>query len=148
MKVRPATPADSRMIWEWANDPTTRAVSFSTDPIPWPDHAAWFERVLTDPDHLLLVGEVDGIPVGTVRFDRDGEEAEVSITVALEQRGRGLSRPMLQAALNHAPASRVVAYVRLISEGEGLISDLSELISDRRQYRFVHEVVMACRPRP
>ena len=33
--LRFATPQDARLLWEWANDPVTRQVSFSTAPIPW-----------------------------------------------------------------------------------------------------------------
>ena len=42
VRLRRAEANDSRMIWSWANDPLTRAVSFSSDPIPWESHVEWF----------------------------------------------------------------------------------------------------------
>jgi RimJ/RimL family protein N-acetyltransferase len=62
------------------------------------DHTAWLSRVLADADRHLLVAEHGGRPVGTVRFDREGEAWEVSITVAPSARGRRLAVPMLLAA--------------------------------------------------
>lgn len=61
------------------------------------EHLAWLEGVLASPDRLLLVLELEGEPVGTVRFDRvEAEETwEVSITVAPDKRGSGLSGAIL-----------------------------------------------------
>lgn len=111
INVRPARMADARRLWRWANDPDTRRWSFSPDPILWDDHVAWLGRVLDDPDRVLLVGVDEYGEVGTVRFDVDGDECEVSITVAPECRGAAMSRPLLDAAMKAAPRSKVVAQV-------------------------------------
>ena len=107
MQVRPATMGDAGLLHQWANDPDTRKWSFTTDPIPWDVHMSWLERVLRE--GVLLIGEDESGPVGSVRFDADGE---VSITVAPARRGHGLARPMLDSALQHSPTRSVVAYVR------------------------------------
>jgi RimJ/RimL family protein N-acetyltransferase len=96
--VRDATRGDSALLLAWRNDPETRAWSRTTDPVSPADHEAWLARVLDDPDRRLLIVERDGRPVGTVRFDRDGEGWEVSITASPEARGRRLAVPMLLAA--------------------------------------------------
>ncbi len=96
--VRPATSADTALLLEWRNDPLTRRWSRSADPVSMADHTAWLSRVLADADRHLLVAEHEGRPVGTVRFDREGEAWEVSITVAPAARGRRLAVPMLLAA--------------------------------------------------
>jgi spore coat polysaccharide biosynthesis predicted glycosyltransferase SpsG/RimJ/RimL family protein N-acetyltransferase len=96
--VRDATAADAALLLAWRNDPETRRWSRGTDPVPRADHEAWLARVLADEDRRLLVAEHDGRPVGTVRFDREGEAWEVSITVAPAARGRRLAVPMLLAA--------------------------------------------------
>jgi RimJ/RimL family protein N-acetyltransferase len=93
-----ATEADSALLLAWRNDSQTRAWSRTTDPVSPADHETWLTRVLADPDRRLLVAELDGKPVGTVRFDRDGGAWEVSITVAPEARGRRLAVPILLAA--------------------------------------------------
>lgn len=98
LSVRAANHADSALLLAWRNDPETRARSRTTDPVSQPDHEAWLTRVLADPDRRLLIAEHDHHPVGTVRFDRDGDHWEISITVAPEARGRKLAVPILLAA--------------------------------------------------
>lgn len=94
LRLRPAGASDARLLWTWANDPSVRAVSWSQAPIPWDGHVAWLDRRLADPDTTLWIAEAGGAPVGTVRCDRKGATAVVSVTVAPEARGQGLG-PLL-----------------------------------------------------
>ena len=96
--VRAATEADAGALLSWRNDAETRRWSRGTDPVSPVDHKAWLARALADRDRRLLVAEHGGRPVGTVRFDREGDVWEVSITVAPAARGRRLAVPMLLAA--------------------------------------------------
>jgi RimJ/RimL family protein N-acetyltransferase len=96
VRAREATEADAELLLTWRNDPRTRESSRSTAVVTLAEHGAWLRGVLADPDRLLLVVEHNGAPVGTVRFDRrDGDGWEVSITLAPESRGRGLSGAVL-----------------------------------------------------
>jgi RimJ/RimL family protein N-acetyltransferase len=107
LRQRPATPADADLLRRWRNDPGVRAVSVSPDPIAAEEHAAWLTRVLADPDRELLVIERGGIPVATVRFDRDSSaaEAEISVTVDPGARASGLGRRILREATERELAS-------------------------------------------
>jgi UDP-2,4-diacetamido-2,4,6-trideoxy-beta-L-altropyranose hydrolase len=96
--VRPAVAADARRLFEWRNHPAIRQVSRSTEPLEWSAHHGWFESTLSDPERALLIGECDGVAVGTVRFDVSGSRAEVSIYVAPERAGEGLGGELLLAA--------------------------------------------------
>jgi len=119
VNVRPATPADCDLIWEWRNHPSTREVSFNSDPIPLEEHRAWFAASLKNRNRLILMVEADGEPVGRVCFDRNSEaadSAEVGIVIGPGHRGRGLGRAAIDAAIEHiritwAPKS-VVASVK------------------------------------
>ncbi|WP_422115101.1 GNAT family N-acetyltransferase [Brachybacterium sp. UNK5269] len=96
--ARPAGIDDSSLLMRWRNDPETRRVSRSSDPVSWDGHIGWYQRVLEDPRRELYVVERGTTPVGTVRFDAlELAEWEVSITLAPEARGHGLARPVLAA---------------------------------------------------
>ena len=99
LALREAEQADSRRIWEWRNDATTRAVSADTDVVQWASHLAWFARVVADPRRHLLVAEVGQEPMGVVRFDSAGDDGEwvVSINLAPQARGRRLASSVLIA---------------------------------------------------
>ena len=99
VRLRRATRRDAYCLWHWANDPSTRAASFHSDRISWEDHVEWLQARLGDPATALLVGITSQGAVGQVRFDkRDGVD-EISIGVAPEQRGLGIGRLLLRAAL-------------------------------------------------
>lgn len=101
--VRRATPADGRLLWEWRNDPVSRANSTSTEPIPWEHHLKWLEKCLGNRDSVLLIGEYADASIGTVRFDASGDgDWLVSITVAGPQRNRGLAARLLAGACRYA----------------------------------------------
>jgi spore coat polysaccharide biosynthesis predicted glycosyltransferase SpsG/ribosomal protein S18 acetylase RimI-like enzyme len=98
LTARPAGMQDARRLWEWRNDPATRASSRSSAEIAWDDHVRWLTASLARSDRVLLLAEDPVGPVGTVRWDRQGEgEWEVSITVAPQRRGQSLARPLLRA---------------------------------------------------
>ena len=113
LTARPAGMQDARRLWEWRNDPATRASSRSSAEIAWDDHVRWLTASLARSDRVLLLAEDPVGPVGTVRWDRQGEgEWEVSITVAPQRRGQSLARPLLRAgelALSKAALSEGTA---------------------------------------
>lgn len=98
--MRHVAPEDADILLSWRNDPTTRSASLTSAEIDRPAHIAWLDRTIADPTRALFIGELDGTPIGTVRFDRDeSDAAEASITVAPAHRGRRLSLPLLRAGL-------------------------------------------------
>ena len=96
--IRTARHDDSEKLFEWRNHPTVRAVSRSAELITWESHQKWFASVLVSPDRLLLIGEHEGLPVGVVRFDIQGDEAEVSIYLVPEINKLVQGRDLLQGA--------------------------------------------------
>lgn len=106
MSLRPATMGDAETLFNWRNDPETQANSLSTDPVPWDDHCNWLKASLANPDRDLLIAEIDGVPVGTVRIDR-GEESELSWTVAPDQRGKGIAKQMVALACPPEAVARI-----------------------------------------
>ena len=112
---------DARLLWQWRNDPATRASSRSSAEVTWHEHVGWLTASLARIDRVLLVVEHALVPVGTVRWDLEGKgEWEVSITVAPQRRGQSLARPLLRAgevALSEVESSRgtgVTAYLAVV----------------------------------
>ena len=99
LALREARMSDAELLWRWANDRETRQNSFSKAAIPYADHVAWLERRLaSDATRIWIFSDAE-VPVGQVRFDISDEVAEVGITVAPEQRGRGYAEAMLRQAV-------------------------------------------------
>lgn len=98
IEMRMATSADSSRLFEWRNHPSVRKVSRNTEVIPWESHQTWFSEVLAGSSRVLLIGYREELAVGVVRFDFDGDEAEVSIYLVPNAQARGLGPALLLGA--------------------------------------------------
>ncbi len=123
MRLRPATPADSDVLLQWANDPLVRQFSYNTAVIEQANHESWLAAKLANKHHLLLLAEIDGKSIGTIRFAFDvaSTTATLSFLVAPEMRGHGLAAALLRhgiraAAARWATLDRVVGHVQLQNE--------------------------------
>lgn len=108
VSLRPATMDDAQLLFDWRNDHETRANSLTTVPVPWEDHCRWLRASLENPRRDLIIAEMDGVPVGTVRIDR-GVGTEMSWTVSPARRVRGIGKAMVSKA---CPSGVVLAQIK------------------------------------
>ena len=101
LTLRRASERDSELLLDWRNDPTTRAFSISSDDVTSEQHSVWLNKTLQDSCCLLLIGEIDGKPIGMVRIKilDDSNLGQVSINLNPESRGSGVSRQLLRESL-------------------------------------------------
>jgi RimJ/RimL family protein N-acetyltransferase len=103
IRLRPATGGDARNLWQWRNEPETRAASFSTEPIAYDDHVKWLTAKLRDRNVFILIAVGDGdVEIGYVRLDVHGDAAEMSLSLDRAHRGRGLGASTIRAATEFA----------------------------------------------
>ena len=99
INLRQVSAKDCKLIWQWANDPEVRAVSFSSDSISFENHAQWFESKLNDPNcHFYVAENSQHEAVGQVRFDLNGHQATISISLAPRFRGQSYGSMLIQLA--------------------------------------------------
>ncbi len=102
VSLRPAAATDRAHVWHWRNDPETRGASFNSAEIPWDVHERWFNDALHRADRKLFIIVADEMAAGTARLDIVGREADVSIHLAREWRGRGVGSSALSALAESA----------------------------------------------
>jgi RimJ/RimL family protein N-acetyltransferase len=102
---------DFELLFEWRNDPLTRKYSIKRESVSREEHERWLRASIENQDRRLLIAEVDGEPIGTVRLDRHESEWELSWTVAPSARGKGLGKKMVSAATGLVSES-LIARVR------------------------------------
>lgn len=94
--IRPAQLEDAYLVWEWANDPVTRANSFNAQPIPWSAHFPWWQHKLAAAAARIWLLEYHHVPVALIRYDRKNDTtATISFQVAPGYRGRGFGTQIL-----------------------------------------------------
>lgn len=115
--LRSILPDDCNQIWEWANDPITRAQSFSSHAIPWEKHKQWFEAQLADPAVHFYVAEDDRArPIGQVRFQIVDDTAIISVSLVPERRGQGYGAEVIRLGarqlFDSTQVTRIHAYIK------------------------------------
>ena len=100
LRLRDVHTEDVGLLWLWANDTTVRCQAVATDPIPWRDHRAWFERRLTSEHTAMFVLEGDGLPIGQIRFDIENRQATIDFSLDGSVRGRGLAKELVRMGVS------------------------------------------------
>ena len=119
---RLVTADDEQLLFDWANDPLTRAQAFNTDDIPLATHRTWLETRLTNPDRYLLyvIENHAGVAVGQARFElNENQDWVISYSLAPDFRGQGLGKKLLSAALaklnGQYPCCAVIGHVKNVN---------------------------------
>lgn len=97
-----ATLKESKLIWQWRNDPSTRNNSLKTKPITWIDHATWYQKILKDQNSKMYVSFFNNIPIGVVRFDIKNAQMRtynININIAPQSRGKGFGKTLLNKSI-------------------------------------------------
>lgn len=115
--LRNATISDVDLLYTWANDPVVRNNSFNTEPISYDNHVSWFKRIMEDSAVLQYILMDDDTPIGQIRLNLDGKEAEIGYSIASEFRGKGYGHIILQLVVNevttnHPEIDKLVAKVK------------------------------------
>lgn len=95
LHMRAATAQDAQLLFEGRNAEAVRRWSLETGVVEWSSHERWLAASLSNPQRLLLIAEADDGPVGVVRYDLRGVDAEVSIYLFEGRFGLGWGRALL-----------------------------------------------------
>ena len=95
MKIREATENDTKLIFNWSNDPLVRAQSFYSNTIEYESHENWFKEKLQNNNSLLLINKFGENNIGLVRFELENDKCTVGILIDEKFRGKGFSSLML-----------------------------------------------------
>jgi RimJ/RimL family protein N-acetyltransferase len=101
--VRPANPDDLYQFFLWANDPDVRAQSIHGQPISFESHQTWFAGRLNSSDSHLFVMQAGDLPVGQIRFDREGNEERIDYSIDKYFRGRGWASRLVELGMSQLP---------------------------------------------
>lgn len=100
MELRHATPSDLIRIFEWANDEEARRNSINNKQILLEDHIIWYKKKLSDLNSVLYIFWAENIPLGSIRFDIDQDEAVLSYSIDKYYRRRGLGFLILKKGIS------------------------------------------------
>jgi len=116
IRLREAIESDSRLLFEWANDAEARANSFSSAPIPWEQHQAWFAEKLRSSALIFIALNDEDTPIGLLRYDIVDNIAVLSMNLDRQFRGGGYGTAILSLGLEElfraTPIGRIKAFIK------------------------------------
>ncbi len=117
LRLRRASGADCVQLWKWVNDQAVRASAFHSGEISWDEHRRWFSSKLNDPQCVQFIAmDGQGVPIGQIRFDIHGGEAEVDLSIDKEKRGLGYGAALIQMGIRELgrtiPVKAVHAFIK------------------------------------
>ncbi|MBI2625290.1 MAG: GNAT family N-acetyltransferase [Candidatus Nealsonbacteria bacterium] len=92
---------DIEFLWYLRNRPDVYKYSRNTRPVSWKEHIDFILPVVMGMTNKeLFIIEKDKKPAGQIRFDyKKGKEAEISISLLREFRGRGMAQIAFKKAI-------------------------------------------------
>jgi len=105
---------DAQLLFDWANDLQTRQNSFNSNPISWPAHINWLNVKLADKKIKNYLISLQKIPVVVVKFETNLDSI-IGVTVAPEQRGKGIASMIIKKACAtfwESYDSDILAYIK------------------------------------
>jgi len=118
VRLRPVRESDCQRLWDWANDPEVRQVSFSQRQISWEEHVTWFKTKLNDPSTFIFIGvDREDVPIGQIRFEGGEDGRVISAVVDKKYRNRGYGSFLIERASKKiletdSSVKRVYAYIK------------------------------------
>jgi UDP-2,4-diacetamido-2,4,6-trideoxy-beta-L-altropyranose hydrolase len=117
LTLRRAHEEDLMLCYQWANDTEVRAQSFNPEPITLQQHCSWFEKKIADSQTRYYIVEIEGIPVGQIRFEGGEAEQVISYLISPEMRGQGLGSVVLlkgvgQLLSENSNVKKISGYVK------------------------------------
>ncbi|MFA5775066.1 MAG: UDP-2,4-diacetamido-2,4,6-trideoxy-beta-L-altropyranose hydrolase, partial [Ilumatobacteraceae bacterium] len=89
LSLRRTRIGDMSLYFNWVNEFSVRQNSINFQPIPWHVHEAWFKSRIDDPTCQMYVLCADDLPIGQIRFGKNGEEWTIDYSLDEIVRGRG-----------------------------------------------------------
>ncbi len=116
LRIRPANPEDLYQYFSWAHDADVRAQSIQMQPFSFENHRKWFTDRLASPDSHLFVMLAGDLPVGQIRFDREGDEERIDYSIDKCFRGRGWASRLAALGMSQVPPRKGMVFRAEVKE--------------------------------
>lgn len=152
IKIRKVEAKDLYAIYKLSNDSSVRKSSFHTEMIELKTHQKWFVQKLNDRNCVFFIAELNNDLVGQVRYQIDGQETTVSISITKDYQGNGNGQIIFKKTLKKLKSERpeiknIIAYIKpsnFISvrffQKMGFVFQINTTIENRKAIRYLYQI--------
>lgn len=102
LTFRLATMDDAQIIFDLSNESSVRANSFNKESLVFKNHVNWLKSKIDDYEYIVILFFKENFFVGQVKFNKINLlQANMSISIASNFRGKGLSNEMYDSSLDY-----------------------------------------------
>lgn len=137
---------DMEDIFDLSNDAMVRANSFNQEKISWESHQNWFKNKINDKNCIFyVIKDLNNKLISQVRFDKNDDEADISISISADFRGKGYGVKILkltsEKVIKENNINNINAYVKIENEASKIIFEkagftLKEKSSEKLRYEL------------
>tara|TARA_B110000483_G_C17736731_1_gene366947 strand:- start:52 stop:525 length:474 start_codon:yes stop_codon:yes gene_type:complete len=140
IKVRLPIPEDKDDLFKWRNDKHSIEMFLNSETVTLEDHQKWFSEILSSNinKHLFICLNQKNEKIGVVRFDIKNTNAEISINIAPEMRGKSLGKHCLIETFIFA--KKHIPDVEVLTATIKNINKASQKVFESAGFNFVSEV--------
>ena len=140
--VRKVNVKDSKVIFDWRNDDLTQKMFRNSELVEYEGHCKWLTTTLKNANCCLLMCELkEGKPIAVVRFDIEGQSAEVSLNLSPLERRKGLAPKCLTLAIDYfekqyPSISKLIAEIKTLNIASRKSFEKVEFMLDKEEKNF------------
>jgi len=117
IQIRKATLSDTELVFNWANDTIMRKFSINSKKIEWCSHINWFNDKINSTSYLLIAENINGVPVGQIRFDYYENYYLIDFYISHDFRGKGYGKLLLKKGMDYVVSKNgSIAFKALVNE--------------------------------
>ncbi|MBC7451631.1 MAG: GNAT family N-acetyltransferase [Cytophagales bacterium] len=90
---------DAELLFNWVNEEDVRKNSINGRPIGWENHLKWFKTKIGSDNTFFLIGCLNKVPIGQVRFDLVNDEYFIDYSIDSSLRGSGFGTQILSEGI-------------------------------------------------
>lgn len=145
-EIKLAQIEDMEDIFNLSNDNLVRENSFNQEKILWENHQNWYKNKINDKNCIFyVVKDLNNSIIAQIRFDKNNCEADISISISPEFRGKGYGKKFLkqvsEKVIQENNIKKINAYVKIENEASKIIFEkagyiLKEKDSEKLRYEF------------
>jgi len=99
INYRLVTIDDAQLLFNWSKDEKVLKYSFSNNTSNFQEHTGWLENKIHTRACCVYICEVDSVPAGLVRFEKQETVCVIGISIDKNFRGKGLSSVFLSETI-------------------------------------------------
>ena len=116
LNLRQATIVDCEMVFHWRNLPEIALLGSKQKTVDREEHTYWFQKIIKSKTNSLLIVQLNGKPIGQVRFDDvEKNSCAVSIYLLPQYTGKGLGvvalKDSCRSTFSKKPITRMIAMI-------------------------------------